>query len=63
MHEEVLDFIKKFIEEKGYSPNYREIIEGVGLSSTSQVGFYVNELVEEGKLLKEAGQARTLRVA
>ena len=63
MHEEVLEFIKLFIKTKGYAPTYREIMEGVGLSSTSQVGFYVNELVEEGRLLKEAGQARTLRIA
>lgn len=62
MHDEILEWIELFIETKGYSPSYREIMEGVGLSSVSQVAWYIDELVEEGKLQKEAGQARTLRV-
>ena len=62
MHDEILEWIELFIETKGYAPTYREIMEGVGLSSTSQVSWYIDELIEEGKLVKEAGQARTLRI-
>lgn len=62
MHDEILEWIELFISTKGYAPTYREIMEGVGLSSTSQVSWYIDELVEEGKLKREAGQARTLRV-
>lgn len=62
MHEEILDFIREFHRRNGYAPSYREIVEAVGLSSTSQVAVYIEDLVEEGKLAKEDGQSRTLRL-
>lgn len=62
MHEVILEFIKKFHEENGYAPTYREIRDGVGLSSTSQVVPYIDDLIHEGKLIKEPGVARTLRI-
>lgn len=62
MHEEVLNFIREFHREKGYAPSYREIRDALALSSTSQVAIYINDLVEEGKLAKEDGQSRTIRL-
>ena len=62
MHDVILDFIREFHRRNGYAPSYREIRDGVGLSSTSQVSIYINDLVEEGKLAKEDGQSRTIRL-
>ena len=58
----VLDFIQDFTEENGYSPSYREIMAGLGLSSVSAVAEHVDNLVEKGALKKVPGAARSLEI-
>ena len=58
----VLNFIEDFTEEKGYSPSYREIQEGLGLSSVSAVAEHVDNLVAKLALKKVPGAARSLEV-
>ena len=58
----VLDFLQDFTEENGYSPSYREIMSGLGLSSVSAVAEHVENLVEKGVLKKVPGAARSLEV-
>ena len=58
----VLDFIQDFTEENGHSPSYREISEGIGLSSVSAVAEHIDNLVAKGALLKTPGEARSLEV-
>lgn len=58
----VLEFIQDFTEEKGYSPSYREIMAGLGLSSVSAVAEHIDNLVARGVLKKNPGEARTLEV-
>lgn len=58
----VLEFLQDFTEEKGYSPSYREIMAGLGLSSVSAVAEHVENLVEKGVLKKVPGAARSLEV-
>ena len=58
----VLDFLRDFIDEKGYSPSYREIMTGLSLSSVSAVAEHVENLVEKGVLKKVPGEARSLVV-
>lgn len=58
----VLDFLQDFTEENGYSPSYREIMTGLGLSSVSAVAEHVENLVEKGVLKKVPGAARSLEV-
>ncbi len=58
----VLEFIQDFTEEKGYSPSYREIMAGLGLTSVSAVAEHVENLVEKGALKKVPGAARSLEV-
>lgn len=58
----VLEFIQDFTEEKGYSPSYREIMTGLGLSSVSAVAEHIDNLVARGVLKKNPGEARTLEV-
>ena len=58
----LLDFLQDFTEENGYSPSYREIMAGMGLSSVSAVAEHVENLVEKGVLKKVPGAARSLEV-
>ena len=58
----VLDFLEDFTEEKGYSPSYREIQAGLGLSSVSAVAEHIDNLVAKGVLRKVPGAARSLEV-
>lgn len=58
----VLEFIENFEEEKGYSPSYREIVMGLGLSSVSAVAEHIDNLVAKGVLRKNPGEARSLEV-
>ena len=58
----VLDFLQDFTEENGYSPSYREIMSGLGLSSVSAVAEHIDNLVDKGVLKKVSGAARSLEV-
>ena len=58
----LLDFLEDFTEEKGYSPSYREIQAGLGLSSVSAVAEHIENMVEKGILRKVPGAARSLEV-
>jgi len=58
----VLNFLEDFTEENGYSPSYREIVSGLGLSSVSAVAEHIENLVQKGVLQKVPGAARSLEV-
>lgn len=58
----VLDFLHDFTEEKGYSPSYREIMAGLGLSSVSAVAEHIDNLIEKGVIKKNPGEARSLEI-
>ncbi|MBO7132519.1 hypothetical protein J6V85_04725 [Candidatus Saccharibacteria bacterium] len=58
----VLDFLEDFTEENGYSPSYREIMSGLGLSSVSAVAEHIDNLVSKGVLKKVPSAARSLEV-
>ena len=58
----ILNFISDFTQERGFSPSYREIMTGVGLSSVASVAEHIGNLVEKGALKKTPGAARSLEV-
>ncbi len=58
----VLNFLQDFEEENGYSPSYREIMTGLGLTSVSAVAEHVDNLVNKGVLKKVPGAARSLEI-
>ena len=58
----VLNFLEDFTEENGYSPSYREIQAGLGLSSVSAVAEHIDNLVNKGVLRKVPGAARSLEL-
>lgn len=59
---ELLEFIAKFIAEHGYSPSYREIMNGLNYTSVATVALHVNSLIKRGHLRKRDHSARSLEV-
>jgi SOS-response transcriptional repressor LexA len=59
---ELLSYIEKFIGEHGYSPSYREIMNGQGYTSVATVSLHVNSLIKRGHLRKRDYSARSLEV-
>ena len=58
----VYEFIGDFISQNGFSPSYRDICSGLGLSSVSAVAEHVDNLIKLGALRKVPGAARSLEV-
>lgn len=59
---ELLEFIESFIVIHGYSPSYREIMNGLGYTSVATVALHVNNLITRGHLRKRDRSARSLEV-
>lgn len=59
---ELLSFIEKFIGEHGYSPSYREIMNGLNYTSVATVSLHVTSLIRRGHLRKRDRSARSLEV-
>jgi SOS-response transcriptional repressor LexA len=59
---ELLTFIEEFIAAHGYSPSYREIMQGTGHTSVATVSLHVNNLIKRGHLAKRDRSARSLEV-
>lgn len=59
---ELLTFIETFITEHGYSPSYREIMNGLKYTSVATVALHVNSLITRGHLRKRDRSARSLEV-
>jgi SOS-response transcriptional repressor LexA len=59
---ELLDFIETFIAEHGYSPSYREIMNGLHYNSVATVALHISSLTKRGHLRKREHSARSLEV-
>lgn len=59
---DLLEFIEKFIGEHGYSPSYREIMQGLNYTSVATVSLHVNNLIQRGHLRKRGHSARSLEL-
>ncbi len=59
---ELLGFIEAFIAEHGYSPSYREIMNGLEYTSVATVALHVGNLIKRGHLRKRDHSARSLEV-
>ena len=59
---EILDYITAFIGEHGYSPSYREIMNGLNYTSVATVSLHVNSLISRGHLRKRDRSARSIEV-
>jgi len=59
---QILDFVNRQVEEKGYPPSVREICSAVGFKSTSTVHGYLQKLEKEGLISKDPTKPRALKV-
>jgi repressor LexA len=57
---EILEVIRKFLREKGYSPSIREIGKEAGLSSPSSVFKHILKLEKEGFIKREGGKIKVM---
>lgn len=59
---DMLEFIGKFTQEKGYPPTIRQIGEAVDISSTSVVNYNLNKLEKDGYLARDLKVSRGVRL-
>lgn len=59
---ELLTFIEGFIAEHGYSPSYREVMNGLNYNSVATVALHVNSLIKRGHLRKRDHSARSIEL-
>ena len=59
---EILNIIKDFVDEYGYSPTVREIGNIAGLSSSATVHFHLSNLKKKGYIKFAEGKMRTIRI-
>jgi repressor LexA len=57
---QLYDFISRFVAEKGYSPSFEEIAEGMGLSSLATVHKHVSNLEKKGLLTRDYNRSRSI---
>lgn len=60
---EVLHFVKEFLATHAYAPSYREIAEGLGLSSPATIFEHIRALHSKGFLRLDEGEARSVELA
>jgi SOS-response transcriptional repressor LexA len=58
----MLDMIKSYVKDHGYSPTVREIAEILDIKSTSTAQRHLNILEKEGYITKTDGMSRTIRI-
>ncbi len=54
----IFTYVSMHITTRGFAPTIREIMEGVGISSTSVVSRHLNQLHDLGHLVRSEGLAR-----
>jgi repressor LexA len=59
--QQVLDFITKCINDRGYPPSMREIGEHMGIKSTNGVNDHLKALERKGYLVRDFMKSRALR--
>ena len=59
--DQILEYIRDFLDENGYPPTIRDIQSGCDISSTSVVDYNLNALREKGHLTRRADVSRSLQ--
>jgi len=61
--ERVLRVVREYIDQNGYAPSIRDVVELAGLSSTSLADYHLRKLEREGRLKRGPWKtSRSLRV-
>jgi len=61
-HTRILQELEKFQQKFGYPPSIREICDKAGISSTSVVNYYLDQLEEMGYIERDQGVSRGIRL-
>ena len=59
---QVLDFVKKYTQKKGYSPSLDEIAGKFGFSSLSTVHYHLTQLQEKGLITRQDSIPRSIQI-
>lgn len=60
--QQILDYMKSVILERGYPPSVREICEGVNLKSTSSVFSHLERLEKNGYIRRDPTKPRAIEI-
>ncbi|MGH8870547.1 MAG: transcriptional repressor LexA [Acidimicrobiia bacterium] len=60
--QQVLDYIRKTVADRGYPPSVREIGEAIGLSSPSTVHSHLSALVKAGAIRRDPTKPRAIMI-
>jgi len=60
--QEILDYMKQIILDRGYPPSVREICEGVNLKSTSSVFSHLERLEKNGYIKRDPTKPRAIEI-
>lgn len=60
--EELLNFIKKYVDDNGYPPTVREMCRAIKVNSTSTIAYHLARLEDEGSIKKNPNKNRALEV-
>jgi repressor LexA len=58
----ILEMLERFNNQNGYPPSIREICDKTGISSTSVVNYYLNQLEEGGFIERDGRVSRGIRL-
>ena len=62
-HQKILDFLRTYQQENQYPPSIREIGEATGISSTSVVNYYLDQLEKLNMIERDRKISRGVRLA
>jgi len=62
-HQRILDFLSEYQHKNNYPPSIREIGEKTGITSTSVVNYYLDQLEKMGKIERDRKISRGVRVS
>jgi repressor LexA len=62
-HQKILDFLSEYQRANKYPPSIREIGEKTGISSTSVVNYYLDQLEKKGMIERDRKISRGVRLA
>ncbi|MCC6501182.1 MAG: repressor LexA [Anaerolineales bacterium] len=62
-HQRILDFVLEYQRENRYPPSIREIGEKTGITSTSVVNYYLDQLEKMGKIERDRKISRGVRIS
>lgn len=60
--QQILDFIKQFIQQHSSAPTLRQIADAIGVSSLATVHEHLQTLEEKGLIKRRSGKARAIEI-